>query len=88
MKILTFFVYGNLWDILTTADAAYNLFHENIKHCAIEETFNAITAKCFSKQESCSFLALFDNCKKNWARLLEAGTTIGEIVLGWWNNGW
>ena len=35
MEILQFLVYGGLSELLKTADAAYALYHDNLKHCGV-----------------------------------------------------
>ena len=84
--ILTFLVYGKLEEILDTADAVYNLFYENLQHCAIQETFNTITEKCFSSVEACSIPTIISNLEVNWLRLVQTVNGIADLVIRWWNK--
>ena len=51
MEILNFLVYGGLSELMLTADAAYALYHDNLKHCGVQESFQSIHKHCTDKPE-------------------------------------
>ena len=83
MEILSFLVYGHLTELLETADAVYALFHENVKHCGIKETFTKVQEKC-AVEPGCSLRELVINGESHWLILVAAGNNLFEVGLQVW----
>ena len=79
-------MYGKFTEILDTADAFYALFHDNLEHCGIDETFKAITTKCFSSNSACSIDSFVKNFKKNWMRIVQGGNSVANVLMGWYEG--
>ena len=81
MEILNFLVYGGLSELMLTADAAYALYHDNLKHCGVQESFQSIHKHCTDKPEACTVQKFILNGEKNWMRLVQTVNGIATIVL-------
>ena len=81
MEILNFLVYGGLSELMLTADAAYALYHDNLKHCGVQDSFQTIHNHCTANPETCTLRKFILNGEKNWMRLVQTVNGLATIVL-------